>query len=318
VDITETMRRYAKTTQLDFDSLDYRGAWLWQVGSRVTGTLSADRKESLAPFEDALNSGSTARNVRINENRVFNLDARAFADWHLLLGVNQSNQKSEQVVQIQPDFKAVGYEVGVKYAPSSSSSLSAVRRSSSGDYVNQSSNPVLGFGYKQDESELKVIWIASGKSTLSGRLTWLDRAQNGAAQRNFSGLAGEFLYAWTPTGKLSMNLIAKRDIAPFQDPTGSYIVSNSISFVPTWTISAKTVAHLLAAHTASNFAGAASAPTGGPPRSDTLNLIDVGVNWSAANRLIFSVSVQHQVRDSNVPAFSFKDTIARVTAAYRF
>jgi exopolysaccharide biosynthesis operon protein EpsL len=318
LDITETMRRYANTTSLNFDALDYRGAWLWQVGTRVTGTLSADRKESLAPFEDALNPGNNLRNVRINENRIFNLDAWAFDDWHLLLGINQSTQKSEQATEIDPDFKAAGYEAGVKYAVSSGSSLSAIRRSSSGDYLNQSGNLLLGTGYKQDESELKIIWIASGKSTLSGRLTWLDRTQDGAAQRNFSGLAGEFLYAWVPTGKLSMNLIAKRDIAPFQDITGSYIVSDTISFAPTWTITAKTVARLLAAHTTSNFAGAASVPAIGPPRRDRLNLIDIGVDWSPVNRLIFSAGLLHQVRDSNIPTYAFKDIIARITASYRF
>lgn len=318
VDITETMRRYAKSSHLDFDSLDYRGAWLWQVGTRVTGTLSAERKESLVPFEDVFSPGNSTRNVRVSENRVFTLDAWAFSDWHLLAGVNQFTQKSDLAAEIQPDFKAVGHEIGLKYAVSSGSSISAIRRSTSGDYLNQSNNPVLGSGYRQDESELRASWIASGKSTLSGRLTWLDRTQNGAAQRNFAGWAGEFLHTWAPTGKLGINLSAKRDLVPFQDPSGSYIISNTLAVAPTWKITAKTVAHLLAAHTTSNFAGAASGPVTGPARSDTLNLIDIGVDWSPANRLNFGVGLLHQVRESNVPAFSFKNTIARITASYRF
>lgn len=318
LDITETMRRYDKTTRLNFDSLDYRGAWLWQVGSRLSGTLSADRRESLVPFEDVLNTGGTIRNVRVSENRAFTLDAWTFGDWHLLLGANQTTQKSEQAIEIQPDFKAVSHEAGIKYAVSSGSSISALRRSTSGDYVNQSSNPVLGSGYQQDESELRVHWIASGKSTLSGRLTWLERSHDGAAQRDFSGLAGEFLYSWAPTGKLRMNLVAKRDIVPFQDLSGSHIVSNTLSVAPTWAITAKTVAHLLAARTTSNFSGVASAPPSGPARRDTLNLIEVGVNWSPTNRLIFGLDLLHQVRDSNISSFEFKDTIARITGSYRF
>lgn len=318
LDITETMRRYDKTTQLNFDSLDYRGAWLWQVGSRLSGTLSADRRESLVPFEDVLNTGGTIRNVRISENRAFTLDAWTLGDWHLLLGANQTTQKSERAIEIQPDFKAVSHEAGVRYAARSGSSISALRRSTSGDYVNQSSNPVLGSGYQQDESELRVHWIASGKSTLSGRLTWLERSHDGAAQRDFSGLAGEFLYSWAATGKLNMNLVAKRDIVPFQDLSGSYIVINTLSLAPTWSISAKTVAHLLASHTTSNFGGAAIAPLTGPVRKDKLNLLEVGVNWSPTNRLIFGLSLLHQVRDSNISSFEFKDTIARITGSYRF
>jgi exopolysaccharide biosynthesis operon protein EpsL len=318
LDITETILRHEKTTHLDFESLDYRGAWLWQLGTRVTGTLSADRKESLVPFEDVLNPGNNSRNVRVNENRAFTLDAWAFGDWHVLLGVNQTSQRSDQAPAIDPDFKGVGHEAGLKYAVSSGSSISVLRRSTSGDYVNQSSNSDLGSGYQQDESVLKVHWTASEKSTLSGQLAWLDRTQNGAAQRNFSGLAGDLLYSWTPTGKLRMNVIAKRELVPFQDPSGSYIIENTLSVAPTWSITAKTVAHLRVAHTTSNFAGAATGPVIGPPRKDKLNLIDMGVSWSPTDRLNFGIYLLHQVRDSNVPAYAFKDTIARITGSYRF
>ena len=318
LDITETTRRYAKTSYLDFDSLDYRGAWLWQIGSRISGTLSADRRESLVPFEDILAPGNPTRNVSISENQIFNLDARAIGDWHLLLGINQSSQTSERAVEIQPDFEAVSHEAGIKYAPSSGSTISVIQRSTTGDYLNQSSNALLGTGYQQDETELRASWIATGKSTLRGRLTWLERTQNGAAQRNFSGVAGEVIYALAATGQLNVNFIARRDILPFQDPSGTYIVSDTLSVAPTWKISAKTVARLLAAHTTSDFAGTASEPMTAPRRSDTLNLIELGADWSAANRLIFGASLLYQTRDSTIPALAFKNTIIRFTASYLF
>lgn len=315
LDISQTVHRYAKTTQLNSDSLDYRGSWLWQVGSRVAGTLSADRKEALVPFED--DPGSSVRNMRTSENRAFTLDARVLGDWHLLLGVTQMTQKSERAVEIQPDFEAVSYEAGIKYAAPTGSSVSVIRRSVSGDYTNQGGNPVLGSGYRQDESEIKAGWIASAKSTLNGRLTWIERTQEGAAQRNFSGLTGEVLYAWTPTGKLKVNLSARREITPFQDTSGSHIVDNTLSVAPTWAISAKTTAHLRAARVTSDFRGAGS-PVMGASRKDTLSLIEAGVGWSPASRLNFGLSLQHQERESNTAGLEFRGTIARITGAYRF
>lgn len=318
LDITETITKYAKTSYLDFDALDYRGAWLWQIGSRISGTLSADRKESLVPFEDILNPGNPSRNIRISENQAFSLDARALGDWHLLLGANQSSQTSERSVEIQPDFEAVSHEAGIRYAPATGSYVSLLRRSTTGDYLNQSSSPVLGTGYKQDETELKASWAATGKSTLTGRLTWLERTQNSAAQRDFSGVAGEFIYTLAATGQLNINFIAKRDIAPFQDPSASYIVSDTFSVAPVWKITGKTILRLLALHSSSSFDGAASGPVTGPAREDTLNLIELGASWSAVNRLIFGASLMHQARDSTIPAFAFKNTILRVTASYLF
>lgn len=318
LDVTETMRSYAKTSYLDFNALDYRGAWLWQVGSRISGTLSADRKESLVPFEDVQNPGNPTSNIRISENQMFNLDAWALGDWHLLLGVSQSSQTSDIAVEIQPDFEAVSHEAGIRYAASSGSSVSLIRRSTTGDYLNQSSNPVLGTGYRQDETELKASWSVTGKSIVNGRLTWLERTQNGAAERNFSGVAGELLYALAATGQLNVNFIAKRDIVPFQDPSGSFIVSDTLSVGPVWKITDRTAARLLVAHTISSFDGASSGPVTGPHRKDTLNLIELGADWSPANRLVFGASLLRQTRDSTVPAFAFENTIVRITAAYRF
>jgi len=318
LDVTETIRRYASTSRLDFESLDYRAAWLWQVNSILSGTLSADRREALVPFEDVLTPGITTRNVRVSETQAFSLDAWVLVDWHLLMGISQTTQTSDQAIEIQPDFKAVSHEAGVRYAPKSGSSITAVRRSTSGDFINQSNNPVLGRGYQQDENEIRVHWLATGKSTLSGRLTWLDRTHEGAGQRNFSGLAGEIGYALAATGKLGLNFVARRDLVPFQDTTGSYVVNNTLSIAPTWRITARTVARLLAARTTSKFSGVATAPLAGPPRNDTLHLVEVGVDWSPMDRLTFGASVLRQARDSTVPAFEFENTIARITANYRY
>lgn len=318
LDITETMTKYAKTSYLDFNALDYGGAWLWQIGPRISGTLSADRKESLVPFEDVNNPGNPAPNVRISENKVFSLDAWALGNWHLLLGAGQSSQTSDIAVEIQPDFEATSQEAGIKYAWTSGSSASIIRRSTSGDYVGQSSSLVLGTGYQQDETELKVGWVGSGKSTLSARLTWLERIQNGAAQRDFSGVAGDFVYALAATGQLNINFVARRDIVPFQDTSASYIVSDTFSIAPVWKITAKTVARLRLAHNTSNFDGPASGPVTGPHRKDTLNLIEFGADWSPVNRLVFGASLLLQARTSTISTYEFKDSILGITAAYRF
>jgi len=268
-DITETARRYSRTSYLNFESLDYRAKWLWQIGSRISGTVSADRMESLVPFEDALNPGKPSRNVRIGENRVINIDTRAFADWHLMLGVTDSSQTSEKAIEIQPDFKATGREAGIRYAPPSGSAITVIRRSISGDYVNQSSDLVLGTGYQQNETELKVQWNATGNSNLNGRLTRLGRSHGRAGQRDFSGTAGELMYSWTKSGTLDIKFIAKRDIAPFQDTSGSFVVNDTVSVSPTRKIAGKSVARLLAAQTVSKFSGFASGPATSPVRSDT-------------------------------------------------
>jgi len=312
--VTQTIRRHARNSNLDFTGLDYDAAWQWQLASRVRGTLSADRKESLVPFEDVFNPGNTSRNVRVNENRNFSLDARAIGNWYVVMGLSRSAQRSELAVPIQPDYDATSREAGIRYDAPTGSSAAVIRRVTNGDYLNQSSSAVLGTGYGQHETEFRVRWVASALSTLSARLIRLDREQSGASQRDFSGLNSELVFAWQPTGKLSMNLVASREIAPFQDISGSHVISETFSLAPRLEISPRTTARMLFVRTASDFAGAAA----GPARRDRLTLAEAGVDWSPAASLSVGASVTLQERDSTVPAFAFRNTITRLTVSYRF
>jgi len=102
LDVTGTAYRYNKFSDLDFHGLGYRAAWLWHLGPRISGTLAADRSESLVRFEDTT---GTNRNVRVPENRMFNFDGEISTPWHLLFGTGQSEQRSERPIEAQPDFK---------------------------------------------------------------------------------------------------------------------------------------------------------------------------------------------------------------------
>lgn len=316
VDVTGTVYRYDRFSQLDFTGLDYRAAWLWHVTPRVSGTLSADRVEVPVSFED---SRSFRRNVRISERRAFTLDGWVTGGWHLLLGVRQSDQTSEQLLQPESDFREYTGELGVKYAARSGSSISLTGRSTDGNYINRVFNVVTldDTGFRQYDTELTGSWILGEKSDLFGRLTYLDRRHDHFAQRDFSGTAGEVRYAWKPTSKLSLNLSARREIVPWQDLLSNYRVNNVLSFAPTWRATAKTTVQMRLARTYSNFP---SSPflAAVPERNDTTSLALVGVDWSPLRNVSVNASLQRQIRSSSDPFVEYDATIARIGASLTF
>jgi exopolysaccharide biosynthesis operon protein EpsL len=316
-DLIETIRRYDRNTQLNFNSLDYRAAWLWQMGNRFSGTLSADRSQSLVPFE-IVNNGSTRRNVRTNRNEAFTADAWLFGDWHLLGGFSKNKQSADQATTgIQPNFDAIGRELGIRYLAQTGSAVSLVRRSISGDYLG-SGDTTVGSGYTEDNTEFRVTWVPTVKSTFFGRATRLSRDQTNAPQRNYTGWAGELGYAWAPREQLSFNFAVRRDIVPFLDVTGTHITADSITATAHWRIAARTAAHLGIGHTVSDYQGAASVPLTGPQRRDTDNGINVGVDWSPKYWVTLAAGYQYQIRSSNGATFEFTDNIVRLTALLRF
>ena len=141
LDITDTIYRYHTFSHLNFNAFDYRGAWLWHLTPRLSGTLSAERTQTLVPFED-YRLLSQQRDVRDNKNQTLNVDWWAFGGWHLLLGLANIEQKSEAALLAEADFSLIDRQGGVKYESASGNALTVVQHSRRGDYANRIPDPI--------------------------------------------------------------------------------------------------------------------------------------------------------------------------------
>ncbi len=316
LDVTKTTTRYNSFTFLDFDALDYRGAWLWHLTPRVSGTLSAEHRQALVPFVDFR---GFQRNISNTGRRSFSLDGWLVGGWHVLLGAFDGETKYTQVFLPQTSSRSYGADVGVRYVAASGSSVTATRRSSKGTTLNQPLDPVnlIDNGFSIQESELQSAWLVSGKSTLNGRLAWIERRHEHFTQRDFSRMAGNLDYTWTPSSKLRLAVSARRDVGAWWDLISSYTVSDSLSFTPTWQATAKTVLRLRVDCSQRDFRGPVVANPGAL-RGDTVCSAGLGADWTPLRYVTFSANLQRDRRSSNYSAFDFDDTIAVISASLAF
>jgi len=317
LDVTETLFHYNKFSYLNFDALNYRGAWLWHLTPRVSGTLSADHSESQAPFDATLGS---QRNVRTVENIVFNVDGWLFGGWHQLLGIAGSEQKSEQLFQSQPDFRSLTGEAGVRYVFPSDSSIAVIYRAIRGNYINVAlvtSNTSYG-DYRQDEAEVNANLILSQSSSVAGRLTWLERRNDFFTQADFSGVAGQLGYHWTPRDKVRIDFSLRRDIVPYFDlSSGStYQVDNVLSIAPAWLVTEKVTVHMLVERGQAYYHGASGA--GVTSRHDTRNNLLLGADWLPRRSVSAGATLQYLHRSSDDFFSAYDATIASLRASFRF
>jgi exopolysaccharide biosynthesis operon protein EpsL len=267
LDATVTAYRYDRFSYLDFDALDYRAAWLWHLTPRVSGSLRASRTETPTQFEDQV---GFQRNVRTAESYGFDVDGLITGGWHLLAGLGHASSKGENTaVQNQPAYRQDSAEAGVKYVFKSGSHGAVVWRRNEGDQDDRFQNGVVVPGandYTQDDVEARGTWLVSAKSTLAGRVTYLDRRYDEAPLRNFSGTAGAVSYRWLPASKVSVGLSATRVIEPWQSLFSAYRTRNVFSLVPTWQVTDKTSVSGGVSRTYDNYPTAAA---GLPDRKDT-------------------------------------------------
>jgi exopolysaccharide biosynthesis operon protein EpsL len=316
LDATASGYRYDTFSFLNSNLVQYDGAWDWHVTPRVSGTLSANRNEALVNYGDYR---TPIRNIVRTQNQRFSIDGLLFGGWHLLGGVSRDETKNSVVFVQQASYRATGADAGLRYVAESGNSATVTTRSSRADYIDQPLDPanLLDDGYRRDESELRLEWMLSGKSRLNGRLTRIEYRSNHFTQRDFSGTGGSLAYQWAPTGKVSLNLSVGRDLEVYVDRFSSYAVSDTLALAPVWRISARTALRANISRVASDYRGAVVGLSG-PARRDTLDSVQLAVDWFPARSVTLSASVQRDHRASNDAAFAFDDTTAHLDATLTF
>jgi len=317
VDLRETKTRYDKFSSLNRDSSANRARWDWHAGSRISGTLSADHVESAALFEDIAVGQRLV--TTSTENYRFTVDGWMFGGWHLLAGISRVKHANDQVFLAIPSSDQANAELGLRYAAGSGSLITAIWRSSRGEYPGPGGNlgTLIDNRFTVSEAELAATWIASMRSTLTGRLTWIDRRYSGATELGFSGMAGELRYSWVPTGRLSVQAAALRTLAPFFQATSSYRADTILSIGPNWTISDKLSVGLSAVQTVTDYLDPIVA-VAEPLRRDTTRGAQLSATWNPHRKLSVRASVNLARRDSNYAIFDYEASFASLTASLSF
>lgn len=318
---TLSRTRYDTLPNLDYDSRNYRAAWLWSFTPRLTGVVSYDRSQTQLPFSLI---GGTQVNQSTNVNRNFNFDAWVAGSWHVVGGYGTSDSTTDQAILATPAAKSHRAEGGLRWTPRSGNSITLVQRWIPTDNTNIPLDPVnlIDTGYTDSETDLSVAWTPTGKSSFVGSLTYKSRDNMHFSQRNFSGTAGRLNYLWTPTGKLSVNIAALRTISPYAAfgntlENSTYVVNQTLLVAAVWSISGKTSANLSFSRTHSDYRGPVFAVTSAP-RVDDFNVAQIGISWNLDRWISVNANLIHSDRSSNIGTFQFTDNTAQISAAVRF
>jgi exopolysaccharide biosynthesis operon protein EpsL len=315
LDVTETAYRYRNFPHLDFNALNYAGAWTWQFTPRIGGALSARRDESLADYSDFRRPGE--RNVRITENTLASADAWVFGGWHVVGGVSRVENRYSAPFPEAGSYRADGAEGGVRWVARSQNSLALIVRSLDGAYIDRALDPAarIDDGFRRTETEALAAWRITGKSTFEGRAAWIDYRSNNFAERDFSGIAIRLRYVWETTARLAVNASFGREIEPWTEVSASHRVEQRVTLGPVWQPFARTTLRLEASRAESDFRGALPG-FAGTPRSDVERRVGLEGEWRAARNLSLKAGALGYRQSSTDPAANFSGSL--VTAGFTF
>ena len=310
--------RYQRNSYLDYNGHAYDAGWDWRIGKRFSGTVSWNSSESQSSFADM----AAVKNINRRTSRSISANYWFHPDWTIGASATGSESSNPSAVQKTSDFRSHGHEFLVRYTPRSGNSLDLAVRESNGRYPNRqvvAGVSTVDNSYIEKVAELRGNWQLSGLSRISFRAGQTKRQHDEVSARNFKGFTGNLSWDWQPTGKLAFKTSARREIGATDDTTANYVVTTAYSFMPVWSLSAKSSVQGRLERTERSYGGdPVTAFSGAEKRNDTIQLIGLSASWAPDTALMFSAYANREKRKSNMANSDYRDTTVGVSAQFSF
>lgn len=205
--------RYEDIRTLDNTGYGVNAGLDWSTIERLSGSLGLSSNRALANYAA---SGDQVQLTKRNLETSSQANLRAQLGVASLLSLNAALSHSE-ISYTAPEYQTSEVRqnagaIGITYRPSGLLTLGGSYRVTRGEYPNI---VIPGTGKKErfdrNYVDFTSIWVASGLSTITARLSYGRSEFEGQTLRNVKGATGSLGWDWKATGKLAFNTSLSRD-----------------------------------------------------------------------------------------------------------
>lgn len=202
--------KFDEYSQLDNTEYDVNLRGDLSTVNRLSGSVWYTNSRSLVSFGSY--TGTTVvreRNLQTLED--FGLKARLGGDarWVLEGGWSHRDQDYSSEAFRSREQTSDTVSLGVRYQPSDLLSLGVAGRATEGrtpEYRTTAGGEPVKDKIRRRDLDFTAVWVPTGLSTLSARLSLTSTDHSLAQQRDFDGVTGALTWAYRPTGKLGLRV----------------------------------------------------------------------------------------------------------------
>lgn len=196
---------YSSLGQLDNTSYALNGGWDWQTIEHLSGTLTVAAAQNLGNYGGQFQTLIDTKNIQTSGSAFATADYGLPSLWQLngRLGYSTVHYSSLQYARYELTQETVSLGMRKQF-----SGQLTVGTGLTYTYVDYFS---LGERYNRYDLYLSGRWLATGLSTVSGRLNYSVRDYKDEINQNDDGLTGWVRWEYAATGKLGFNTLLSYD-----------------------------------------------------------------------------------------------------------
>ncbi|MCZ7562804.1 MAG: hypothetical protein M5U08_02510 [Burkholderiales bacterium] len=311
--ITANSFRFTDLSYLDYNALDFRGAWLWQAGDLWKGEVRYEHVRGLTPFIDGR---PIVQNLRTLDYGVANAEYSLTPRWALLGGVIAYDASNSDSGYRPGNVRQLGGEFGVKYLGTGPNYISLLGAVAKGSYPDRVATPLFDDEYTQTDIGVAALYAVSDISFVTGRINYTSRESPNVPARDFSGPTGRVDFSWGLSPKSGLLFGARRELGVFEDISTSYTVTDIAGIGGWWEQVPRVRLEATYERWWREYVGGLA--PGLPNRDEDLAFAVAGVRWTPGHNWLFRLGYQWSTRDSNFTAFNFDSNILFGTVEFHF
>jgi len=167
-----------------------------------------------------------------------------------------------------------------------------------------------------DSFRIGLDKTVSPKTAISCYIGYLDRRHNQASARDYSGVIGRLAATYAITGKLGLQLSGERQIYEETYADRIYSITSSFGIGLAYEITDRIKAIFFNKLKWKDYRDIPGSNVG--TRSDFLDQMDIGLEWSPLNRLTVGLGYRYLTRSSNEEVSNFDDHSVMAKVGYKF
>ena len=335
--------KYQDQSTLDNTSYGVNAGWDWATIENLAGRLNVNANQALASFNGNANRPIASRNILKTEQ--FSASVRWGGEGRLTLDGAYAHSRvrysAPEFLSSQSSGDTVS--IGATYRLSPDLRVgSALRftRTVSPFAIPIVATPIGPDDYRSNTSngrnlDFTADWRATARTGVNARLSWTKQDNNGAEDRNFSGLTGELAASYAPTAKLTFTAAAGREAGtngsffnigsstpgttPNRGLSENSRTTDSVSLGAAYAVTAKIALNAGAQYSRSKLVDsfAAGNTTGSSERSDSARSVSLGATYAIARAWQLGCNLAHVARSaSGTFAYSYTADIVGCTAQF--